>query len=227
MIEVKSLKKIFRSQDVETIALAGIDLHVEQGDFMAVMGPSGCGKSTLLNLLGMIDDPSEGQYFFKGKNMGELSQKQKTLLRKENIGFVFQNFNLIDDLSIWENIELPLIYLGVKRQERRKRVARVIDQVEISHRKSLLPIQLSGGQQQRVAVARAIVAGPQLLLADEPTGNLDSLHGEQVMNILNQLNREGMTIVMVTHSQHDASYSRRVVHLFDGQIINENINHSL
>ena len=227
MIEVKSLKKIFRSQDVETIALAGIDLHVEQGDFMAVMGPSGCGKSTLLNLLGMIDDPSEGQYFFKGKNMGELSQKQKTLLRKENIGFVFQNFNLIDDLSIWENIELPLIYVGVKRQERRKRVARVIDQVEISHRKSLLPIQLSGGQQQRVAVARAIVAGPQLLLADEPTGNLDSLHGEQVMNILNQLNREGMTIVMVTHSQHDASYSRRVVHLFDGQIINENINHSL
>ncbi len=227
MIEAKGLKKVFHSQDVETIALAGIDLHVEQGDFMAVMGPSGCGKSTMLNLLGMIDEPTEGKYIFKGTDVGNLSQKQKTSLRKENIGFVFQNFNLIDDLSIWENIELPLIYLGVKHQERKKRVAKVIDQLEISHRKNLLPIQLSGGQQQRVAVARAIVAEPKLLLADEPTGNLDSLHGEQVMNILNQLNREGMTIVMVTHSQHDASYSRRVVHLFDGQIINENINHSL
>ncbi len=227
MIEVKGLKKVFHSQDVETIALAGIDLQVEQGDFVAVMGPSGCGKTTLLNLLGMIDEPSGGNYLFRGMDVQSLSQKQKTRLRKENIGFVFQNFNLIDDLSIWENIELPLIYLGVKRKERKRRVAKVIDQLEITHRRNLLPIQLSGGQQQRVAVARAIVAGPRLLLADEPTGNLDSLHGEQVMNILNELNRDGMTIVMVTHSQHDASYSRRVVHLFDGQIINENINRSL
>lgn len=227
MIEVKGLKKVFQSQDVQTIALAGIDLQVEQGDFVAVMGPSGCGKTTLLNLLGMIDEPSGGNYLFKGLDVQSLSQKQKTRLRKENIGFVFQNFNLIEDLSIWENIELPLIYLGVNRKERKRRVAKVIDQLEITHRRNLLPIQLSGGQQQRVAVARAIVAGPKLLLADEPTGNLDSLHGEQVMSILNQLNRDGMTIVMVTHSQHDASYSRRVVHLFDGQIINENINRSL
>lgn len=227
MIKVKGLKKVFQSQDVQTIALAGIDLQVEQGDFVAVMGPSGCGKTTLLNLLGMIDEPSGGNYLFKGLDVQSLSQKQKTRLRKENIGFVFQNFNLIEDLSIWENIELPLIYLGVNRKERKRRVAKVIDQLEITHRRNLLPIQLSGGQQQRVAVARAIVAGPKLLLADEPTGNLDSLHGEQVMSILNQLNRDGMTIVMVTHSQHDASYSRRVVHLFDGQIINENINRSL
>lgn len=227
MIEVKGLKKVFQSQDVQTIALAGIDLQVEQGDFVAVMGPSGCGKTTLLNLLGMIDEPSGGNYLFRGLDVQSLSQKQKTRLRKENIGFVFQNFNLIEDLSIWENIELPLIYLGVNRKERKRRVAKVIDQLEITHRRNLLPIQLSGGQQQRVAVARAIVAGPKLLLADEPTGNLDSLHGEQVMSILNQLNRDGMTIVMVTHSQHDASYSRRVVHLFDGQIINENINRSL
>lgn len=227
MIEVKGLKKVFQSQDVQTIALAGIDLQVEQGDFVAVMGPSGCGKTTLLNLLGMIDEPSGGNYLFKGLDVQSLSQRQKTRLRKENIGFVFQNFNLIEDLSIWENIELPLIYLGVNRKERKRRVAKVIDQLEITHRRNLLPIQLSGGQQQRVAVARAIVAGPKLLLADEPTGNLDSLHGEQVMSILNQLNRDGMTIVMVTHSQHDASYSRRVVHLFDGQIINENINRSL
>jgi len=227
MIEVKGLKKVFQSQDVQTIALAGIDLQVEQGDFVAVMGPSGCGKTTLLNMLGMIDEPSGGNYLFRGLDVQTLSQKQKTRLRKENIGFVFQNFNLIDDLSIWENIELPLIYLGVKRKERKRRVDKVIDQLEITHRRNLLPIQLSGGQQQRVAVARAIVAGPKLLLADEPTGNLDSLHGEQVMSILNQLNRDGMTIVMVTHSQHDASYSRRVVHLFDGQIINENINRSL
>jgi len=227
MIVTKGLKKVFQSRDVETVALAGIDLKVEAGDFIAVMGPSGCGKSTLLNLLGMIDESSGGQYSFLGRNVCNLSQRQRTLLRKENIGFVFQNFNLIDELSIWENIELPLVYLGIKKQERRERVARIIDQLEISHRKDLLPIQLSGGQQQRVAVARAIVSRPKLLLADEPTGNLDSMHSEEVMNILNQLNKKGMTIVMVTHSQYDASYSRRVVHLFDGQIINENLNHSL
>jgi putative ABC transport system ATP-binding protein len=191
---------------------------------MSVMGPSGCGKTTLLNLLGMIDIASSGSYYFMGKDVYRLPEKQITRLRKQNIGFVFQNFNLIDELSLWENIELALIYQGIKKAERKKRVMEVIDRLEITHRKDLLPVQLSGGQQQRVAVARAIVTRPHLLLADEPTGNLDSMHGEEVMNILNELNKEGMTIVMVTHSHHDASYSRRIVHLFDGQIINENLN---
>ena len=224
MIQIKQLKKVFISSDIETVALAGINLRVEEGEFMSVMGPSGCGKTTLLNLLGMIDFASSGSYHFMGKDIYRLSEKQITRLRKQNIGFVFQNFNLIDELSLWENIELPLIYQGVKKTERKKRVMEVIDRLEISHRKDLLPVQLSGGQQQRVAVARAIVTRPRLLLADEPTGNLDSMHGEDVMNILNELNKEGMTIVMVTHSHHDASYSRRIVHLFDGQIINENLN---
>ena len=224
MIEIKQLKKVFTSSDIETVALAGINLKVEEGEFMSVMGPSGCGKTTLLNLLGMIDIASSGSYHFMGKDIYRLSEKQITRLRKQNISFVFQNFNLIDELNLWENIELPLIYQGVKKAERKKRVMEVIDRLEISHRKDLLPVQLSGGQQQRVAVARAIVTRPHLLLADEPTGNLDSMHGEDVMNILNELNKEGMTIVMVTHSHHDASYSRRIVHLFDGQIINENLN---
>ena len=224
MIETKALKKVFRSADVETVALAGINLKVEEGEFVSVMGPSGCGKTTLLNLLGMIDNATAGSYLFMGREVYKLKEKQITQLRKQNIGFVFQNFNLIEELSIWENIELPLIYLGMKKSERRKRVREVIDRLEITHRKDLLPGQLSGGQQQRVAVARAIVGRPRLLLADEPTGNLDSSHGEEVMNILDELNKEGMTIVMVTHSHHDASYSRRIVHLFDGQIINENLN---
>ncbi len=224
MIETKQLKKVFKSADIETVALAGIDLKVEEADFVSVMGPSGCGKTTLLNLLGMIDMASSGSYRFVGKEVYNLSEKQITRLRKENIGFVFQNFNLIEELSIWENIELPLIYQNVRKTERKRRVMEVIDRLEITHRKDLLPVQLSGGQQQRVAVARAIVTRPRLLLADEPTGNLDSIHGEEVMNILDELNKEGMTIVMVTHSHHDASYSRRIVHLFDGQIINENLN---
>jgi len=224
MIETKQLRKVFKSAAIETVALAGIDLKVEEGEFVSVMGPSGCGKTTLLNLLGMIDIASSGSYRFVGKEIYSLTGKQITHLRKQNIGFVFQNFNLIEELSIWENIELPLIYQGVKKAERKKRVMEVIDRLEISHRKDLLPVQLSGGQQQRVAVARAIVTRPNLLLADEPTGNLDSMHGEDVMNILDELNKEGMTIVMVTHSHHDASYSRRIVHLFDGQIINENLN---
>ncbi len=224
MLETKQLKKVFKSADIETVALAGIDLKVEEADFVSVMGPSGCGKTTLLNLLGMIDVASSGSYRFMGEEVYGLTEKQITRLRKQNIGFVFQNFNLIEELSIWENIELPLIYQGVKKNERKKRVMEVIDRLEITHRKDLLPVQLSGGQQQRVAVARAIVTRPHLLLADEPTGNLDSLHGEEVMNILDELNKEGMTIVMVTHSHHDASYSRRIVHLFDGQIINENLN---
>ncbi len=224
MIETKQLRKIFKSADIETVALAGIDLKVEEGEFVSVMGPSGCGKTTLLNLLGMIDAATSGVYRFMGKEVFQLNEKQITRLRKQNIGFVFQNFNLIEELSIWENIELPLIYQGIKKSERKRRVREVVDRLEITHRKDLLPVQLSGGQQQRVAVARAIVTKPRLLLADEPTGNLDSMHGEEVMNILDELNKEGMTIVMVTHSHHDASYSRRIVHLFDGQIINENLN---
>jgi len=226
MIETKGLKKVFHSSDIETVALGGIDLRVEDGEFTAIMGPSGCGKSTLLHLLGMIDDPSEGQYFFMDKDVSRLSEKEKNLLRKQHIGFVFQNFNLIEELTLWENIELPLVYQGVKKAERKKRVDEVIDMLEISHRKALLPVQLSGGQQQRVAVARAIVGRPKLLLADEPTGNLDSTHGEELMNLLSELNKEGMTIIMVTHSHHDASYSHRIVHLFDGFIINENMNRS-
>ena len=224
MIETKGLKKVFKSGVIQTVALTNINLKVEQGEFMAVMGPSGCGKSTLLNLLGMIDDVTEGSYYFMGKDVNQLQEKEKNNLRKNTIGFIFQNFNLIDELSVWENIELPLIYQGVKKTERKIRVNQVIEQLEISHRKDLFPSELSGGQQQRVAVARAIVGGPSLLLADEPTGNLDSMHGEVVMNLLSELNKKGMTIVMVTHSQHDASYCRRIVHLFDGQIINENLN---
>lgn len=224
MIKTEGLTKVFDAEDVETVALKNINLKVEKGDFITVMGPSGCGKTTLLNILGMIDDADDGKYFLLGKEVSQFSEREKTGMRKRNIGFVFQNFNLIDELTVWENIELPLVYLGWKKQDRKKRVNALIDQLQISHRKNLFPVQLSGGQQQRVAVARAIVADPPLLLADEPTGNLDSMHGEEVMNLLNELNKNGTTIVMVTHSQRDATFSRRIVHLFDGQIINENIN---
>lgn len=224
MIVTEGIIKIFEAKDVETVALKNISLNIEKGDFVAIMGPSGCGKTTLLNILGLIDNPNTGKYYLFDQDVTRLNEKQKTELRKQNIGFVFQNFNLIDELTVLENIELPLIYLGWKRKARKARVEEVVDKLEISHRKNLFPIQLSGGQQQRVAVARAIVANPPLVLADEPTGNLDSIHGEQVMNILNDLNKEGTTIVMVSHSQHDASYSRRILHLFDGQIINENLN---
>ncbi len=209
---------------METIALRDVSIDVEKGDFVAVMGPSGCGKTTLLNILGLIDNPNDGEYYFNGQEVSKLHDKQKAVLRKKNIGFVFQNFNLIDELTVRENIELPLIYLGWKKKDRKKRVDEVIERMEISHRKNLFPAQLSGGQQQRVAVARAVIARPALILADEPTGNLDSMHGEEVMNLLNELNKEGTTIVMVTHSRRDASYSRRIIHLFDGQVINENLN---
>ncbi len=224
MIVTKGLKKVFQAGDVETIALRNVSIQVEKGDFVAVMGPSGCGKTTLLNILGLIDNLNSGEYFFKGQEITGLSDRQKAVLRKENIGFVFQNFNLIDELTVRENIELPLIYMGWKKNDRKKQVNEVIERMEISHRKDLFPVQLSGGQQQRVAVARAVVANPSLILADEPTGNLDSMHGEEVMNLLNELNKEGTTIVMVTHSRRDASYSRRIIHLFDGQVINENLN---
>jgi len=223
MIVTNGLTKVFKSEGVETLALKEVSLKVNQGDFIAIMGPSGCGKTTLLNLLGLIDEPTSGKYFYFGQDVYTLSERQKTELRKQNIGFVFQNFNLIDDLTVYENIELPLIYLGWKKKAHKERVAEVINNMELDHRQKLFPMQLSGGQQQRVAVARAIVAKPPLLLADEPTGNLDSLHGEEVMSILGRLNNEGTTIIMVTHSQSDAAYSRKIVHLFDGQIINENI----
>ena len=224
MIETFELTKTFKAEEIETMALQNVNLKVEKGDFIAVMGPSGCGKTTLLNILGMIDSITAGTYLFFGQDVTQLSEKQKTEIRKRNIGFVFQNFNLIEELTVYENIELPLLYQGWKRKEREKRLEDVINQMKISHRKNLFPVQLSGGQQQRVAVARAIVSNPVLLLADEPTGNLDSMHGEEVMLMLNELNKAGTTIIMVTHSQRDASYSRRIVHLFDGQIINENLN---
>lgn len=224
MIVTEGLVKVFQAADVETVALKNVSFKVERGDFVSIMGPSGCGKTTLLNILGMIDNANDGKYFLFGQNVFDLNEKEKTELRKRNIGFVFQNFNLIDELTVLENIELPLIYLGWKKKERKARVEEVIEKLKISHRKNLFPIQLSGGQQQRVAVARAIIANPPLLLADEPTGNLDSMHGEEVMNILSDLNKEGTSIIMVTHSQRDATYSHRVIHLFDGQIINENLN---
>jgi putative ABC transport system ATP-binding protein len=224
MIVTEGLVKVFQASDVETVALKNVSFKVEKGDFVSIMGPSGCGKTTLLNILGMIDNPNDGKYFLFDQNVVALNEKEKTELRKRNIGFVFQNFNLIDELTVHENIELPLVYLGWKKKERTARVEEIIEKLKISHRKNLFPIQLSGGQQQRVAVARAIVANPPLLLADEPTGNLDSMHGEEVMNILSDLNKEGTSIIMVTHSQRDATYSHRIIHLFDGQIINENLN---
>jgi len=224
MIEIHNLTKTFEAENIKTIALRNVNLKVEKGDFIAIMGPSGCGKTTLLNILGMIDNISDGNYLFFGQDITQLSEKEKASIRKRNIGFVFQNFNLIEELTVYENIELPLLYLGWNRKKRKERVEEIISKMNISHRKNLFPVQLSGGQQQRVAVARAVVSKPLLLLADEPTGNLDSMNGEEVMTMLNDLNKAGTTIIMVTHSRRDSSYSRRVVHLFDGQIINENLN---
>jgi len=223
MIKTVNLTKIFRTDEVETTALNEVSFEVSKGEFVAIMGPSGCGKSTLLNILGLLDNPSGGEYFFLDKEVGGFSERQRANLRKQNIGFVFQNFNLIDELTVFENVELPLIYLGKSSSERKKRVDEVLEQMQIIHRKKHFPLQLSGGQQQRVAVARAVIANPSLILADEPTGNLDSSHGEEVMNLLTDLNSNGTTIIMVTHSQRDAGYSRRIVQLFDGQLITENI----
>lgn len=223
MIKTVNLSKVFRTDEVETTALNQVTLEVKSGEFVAIMGPSGCGKSTLLNILGLLDNPSSGEYFFTDHEVSKFSEKMRARLRKENIGFVFQNFNLIDELNVFENVELPLIYLGMSSAERRKRVEEVLEQMNIIHRKKHFPLQLSGGQQQRVAVARAVVARPKMILADEPTGNLDSAHGEEVMNLLDGLNQKGTTIIMVTHSQRDAEFAQRVVRLFDGQIINENI----
>lgn len=224
MIKTLSLTKIFRTDEVETTALNEVSMEISQGEFVAIMGPSGCGKSTLLNILGLLDNPSGGQYLFLGTDVSGFNERRRASARKENIGFVFQNFNLIDELNVFENVELPLIYLGMGTRERKQRVETVLEKMNIAHRKKHFPLQLSGGQQQRVAVARAVVANPKLILADEPTGNLDSAHGEEVMELLNTLNQGGTTIIMVTHSQRDAEYAQRIIRLFDGQIINENIN---
>jgi len=221
MIRTVDLTKVFRTDEIETRALNNVNVHVKKGEFVAIMGPSGCGKSTLLNIIGLLDNPSGGEYFFDGKEVGGLKERNRTLLRKGNIGFVFQSFNLIDELSVYENVELPLIYLKLKARERKEMVEAVLDRMKISHRKKHFPQQLSGGQQQRVAIARAVVANPKLILADEPTGNLDSKNGLKVMKLLTELNKEGTTIVMVTHSLRDSDYAHRVINLFDGLVITE------
>jgi putative ABC transport system ATP-binding protein len=221
VIKTINLTKVFLTEEIETTALDNVNLHVKEGEFLAIMGPSGCGKSTLLNILGLLDNPSKGEYYFNGKEVGQLSERHRTQMRKGNIGFVFQSFNLIDELTVYENIELPLIYLKLKAHERRQKVEAVLEQMKMGHRKKHFPQQLSGGQQQRVAISRAVVAGPKLILADEPTGNLDSKNGLEVMNLLTDLNRTGTTIVMVTHSVENAGFAHRVINLFDGQIITE------
>jgi putative ABC transport system ATP-binding protein len=227
MIKTIDLVKVFRTDEVETTALNKVNITVEKGEFVAIMGPSGCGKSTLLNILGLLDTPSGGQYIFNGEEVAKYKEKQRTNLRKGNIGFVFQSFNLIDELTVYENVELPLLYLKVSASDRRKKVGDVLERMKISHRKKHFPQQLSGGQQQRVAIARAVVTRPQLILADEPTGNLDSANGEEVMSLLTELNNEGTTIIMVTHSPSDADKAHRIVQLFDGHIVTENIRQIL
>ncbi len=221
MIKIENIKKVFRTEDVETWALREVSLEVKAGEFVAIMGPSGCGKSTLLNILGLLSSPTEGTYMLDGKDVSTLSESDRIKLRKGALGFVFQSFNLIDELNVSENIELPLLYMGVSAKDRKEAVKAVIDRVAMGHRAKHFPAQLSGGQQQRVAIARAVISNPKLILADEPTGNLDSKNGREVMELLKELHREGTTIVMVTHSQRDASYADRVVNLFDGQIVNE------
>ena len=220
MIKTKNLQKIFKTEEVETWALHDVSLEIHEGEFVAIMGPSGCGKSTLLNILGLLDNPSNGTYELNGVEVSKLSEADRTNLRKGVIGFVFQSFNLIDELNVYENIELPLLYMGVPKDERKRRVEEVMARMDISHRVKHFPQQLSGGQQQRVAIARAVVANPKIILADEPTGNLDSKNGKEVMDLLTQLNKEGTTVVMVTHSQHDAGYATRTINLFDGQVVN-------
>ena len=223
MIKTVALEKIFRTEEVETLALNKVSIEVKEGEFVAIMGPSGCGKSTLLNILGLLDNPTSGEYYLNGIEVSRYTEAQRTKLRKGIIGFVFQSFNLIDELNVYENIELPLLYMGVSAAERKKKVQEAMERMAIVHREKHFPQQLSGGQQQRVAIARAVVANPKLILADEPTGNLDSKNGQEVMNLLNELNKEGTTIVMVTHSQHDASYASRIINLFDGQVVTETL----
>jgi putative ABC transport system ATP-binding protein len=223
MIKTEDLKKIYLTEEVETTALDNINFTIKEGEFIAIMGPSGCGKSTFLNVLGMLDNPSDGKYYFLEEEVSRYTERQRANLRKNNIGFVFQSFNLIDELTVYENIELPLLYLKVSASERKKRVKEAMEQTQIMHRKNHFPQQLSGGQQQRVAVARAVIGKPKLILADEPTGNLDSTHGEEVMKLLSGLNENGTTIIMVTHSPAYAEYGNRIIHLFDGHIVTENM----
>ena len=224
MLKVENLKKSFFTEEIEAIALNGVSFEVKEGEFVAVMGPSGCGKSTLLNILGLLDNPTGGSYELLGQQVGDLREKDRTQFRKGNLGFVFQSFNLIDEMTVFENVELPLVYMGVKASERKRRVEEILERMNISHRASHFPQQLSGGQQQRVAIARAVISNPKLVLADEPTGNLDSKNGKEVMLLLQELNREGTTIIMVTHSQHDAQYASRTICLFDGQIVTDVAN---
>lgn len=219
MIKVENLSKSFRTEEVETIALNNVSFEVNKGEFVAIMGPSGCGKSTLLNILGLLDNPTSGKYWLDGREVGSLKEKDRTNVRKGEIGFVFQSFNLIDELNVAENIELPLTYMNMKASERKERVQAIMKRMAISHRATHFPHQLSGGQQQRVAIARAVVFGPKIVLADEPTGNLDSKNGAEVMRLLTELNQEGTTIVMVTHNDHDAAQAQRTIHLFDGQVV--------
>ena len=221
MIRTTNLQKLFTTEEVETTALNGINLEITPGEFVAIMGPSGCGKSTLLNILGLLDNPSSGEYEFFGTEVATMSERQRANLRKGNIGFVFQSFNLIDELTVYENVELPLLYLKTPAAERKKRVEAVLERMNIMHRRSHFPQQLSGGQQQRVAIARAVIADPKVILADEPTGNLDSANGLEVMNLLTQLNQGGTTVIMVTHSTHDSGFAHRVVNLFDGKVVTE------
>ena len=223
MIRTRDLKKIYTTEEVETTALNNVNVEIKEGEFVAIMGPSGCGKSTLLNVLGLLDNPSDGEYHLLDQEVSGFSERQRADLRKANIGFVFQSFNLIDELTVYENVELPLLYLGMSAAERKTRVTEVLDQMEITHRGGHFPQQLSGGQQQRVAVARAVVARPRLILADEPTGNLDSSRGDEVMSLLSNLNENGTTIAMVTHSPAYAEYAHRIIHLFDGHVVTENI----
>jgi len=222
VIKTVNLSKVFRADEIETTALNNVSFEVKEREFVAIMGPSGCGKSTLLNILGLLDNSTNGEYYFLNQKVNPLSERQRAKLRKKNIGFIFQNFNLIDELNVFENVELPLLYLGMTAKDRKARIYEILDEVEIGHRRKHFPAQLSGGQQQRVAVARALVANPSLILADEPTGNLDSTHGEEVMNMFTKLNENGTTIIMVTHNHRDAKFSRRIINLFDGQIVSEN-----
>ena len=221
MIQLQNIKKVFSTEEVETWALREVDLEVKEGEFVAIMGPSGCGKSTLLNIIGLLDNPTEGTYLLNGRDVSTLKENDRTDIRKGVIGFVFQSFNLIDELNVYENIELPLLYMGTPPRERRRRIEAVMDRMAISHRRNHFPSQLSGGQQQRVAIARAVLPAPKIILADEPTGNLDSKNGREVMALLSELHREGTTIIMVTHSQHDASYADRIVKLHDGEIADQ------
>ncbi len=223
MIKVSNLEKIYRTEEIETVALNNISFEIKEGEFIAMMGPSGCGKSTLLNIIGMLDDMDNGSYLFNGVEVAKYNERKRAELRKLNIGFVFQSFNLIDELTVFENVELPLIYTGVSSSERKRIVDEVLDKIQIAHRRNHYPQQLSGGQQQRVAVARAVVNKPKLILADEPTGNLDSRNGNEVMQLLTDLNEQGTTIIMVTHSEHDARFTHRIINMLDGQIVIQNI----